>query len=168
MRIYTVDYPKVILSNLATFLRKVTRVNWLYYIIYPIIQLYYVFLDFRSSQLYKMSHNSQVVYLRKVLNDRFDNSQRGIEVKTVAVIEPQWHYDTADNKPVWYYDTADDKPVWFRDKADFDNYNADFEVRIPLRLKPDTADAQAQFETKVRLLVDYYKLYSKKYLLKYY
>ena len=167
VNIYNVDFVSVIQGNLATFLRKITRVSWLGSLVSPVVALYNVYLQFRTDKIYQMSHNSQVVYLEKVLNDKFDNSLREIRVQNSALLEPVWHYDTQDNKPVFYYDTADNKPVWFRNQADFDNYNSDFEVIIPVRLQPGTPEEVEKFETAVKLLVDYYKLYSKKYVLKY-
>jgi len=167
IQIFNVDFIKVIQGNLATFLRKQTRVHWLGSLISPVVALYNLYLQFRKEKLYQMSHNSQVVYLEKVLNDKFDKSLRGIRIVNSELIEPVWHYDKQDEKPVWYYDRQDSLPVWFRDQADFDNYNSDFEVVIPLRLKPGTTEAVEKFETAVKLLVDYYKLYSKKYILKY-
>ena len=167
VNIYNVDFVSVIQGNLETFLRKITRVNWLGSLVSPVVALYNVYLQFRTDKIYQMSHNSQVVYLEKVLNDKFDNSLREIRVQNSALLEPVWHYDTQDNKPVFYYDTADNKPVWFRNQADFYNYNSDFEVIIPVRLQPGTPEDVEKFETAVKLLVDYYKLYSKKYVLKY-
>jgi len=166
-QIYNIDYVKVIQGNLATFLRKIARVNWLGSLVSPIVALYNVYLKFRTEKLYQMSHNSQVVYLEKILNDKFDIVFRQIRVQNSILLEPAWHYDKQDEKPVWYFDKQDNIPVWFRDQADFNNYNSDFEVIIPERLQPSTPEELEKFETAVKLLVDYYKLYSKKYVLKY-
>jgi len=167
VQIYNVDFTKVVLGNIETFLRTTVRVKWLGSLVSPVVALYNVYLQFRTEKIYQMSHNSQVVYLEKVLNDKFDNSLREIRVQNSALIEPVWHYNKQDEKPVWYFDKQDNIPVWFRDQADFDNYNSDFEVIIPVRLQPGTPEELEKFETAVKLLVDYYKLYSKKYVLKY-
>ena len=114
-----------------------------------------------------MSHNSQIVYLQKVLNDKFDENDRRIKVRNSEILEPVWHYDAQEQNPVYYYDTADDVPVYFRSPTDFNELNADFEVVMPLGLKPATQPEIEAFELQVSLLVDYYKLYSKKYIIKY-
>ncbi len=165
--IFDIDYRKVVIGNLATFLRTLVRVQWLYVLITPLIGLYEVFKRFREDKLYQMNHNSQVVYLEKVLNDKFDPVEREIVVQNTDLLEPVWHYDPVEQRPVYYYDEQQDAPVIFHDPEIFDQLNADFEVIIPQRLQPADAAEREKFETAVRVLVDYYKLYSKKYLLKY-
>jgi len=165
--IFDIDYRKVVIGNLATFLRTLVRVQWLYVLITPLIGLYEVFKRFREDKLYQMNHNSQVVYLEKVLNDKFDPVEREIVVQNTDLLEPVWHYDPVEQRPVYYYDEQQDAPVIFHDPEIFDQLNADFEVIIPQRLQPADAAKREKFETAVRVLIDYYKLYSKKYHLKY-
>ena len=164
---FNIDYRKVIIGNLATFLRTRVRVQWLYVLITPLIGLYEVFKRFREDKLYQMSHNSQVVYLEKILNDNFDPVEREIVVQNTDLLEPIWHYDPVEQRPVYYYDEQQDAPVIFHDTEIFDQLNADFEVIIPQRLQPADPSEREKFETAVRVLIDYYKLYSKKYHLKY-
>jgi hypothetical protein len=165
--IFKINYTWLLLWNVATFLRATVRMKWLNVVISPLIGIYDNLLQFRDEQLYKMSHNSQVVYLEKVLNDKFDYSLREIYIKNSEVYEPVWFYDTDENKPVYHYDSADEAPVYYYDQSDFENYNSDFEVIIPNRLKPATPEEIAAFELQVKMLVDYYKLYSKRYIIKY-
>ena len=165
--IFNIDFDRLVIWNLATFLRRTVRVIWLLVITSPLLRTYNQLLDFRAQSLYKMAHNSQIVYLQKVLNDKFDNTNRGIEVRNSDILEPVWHYDAQEQKPVYYYDTADEHPVYFRSQADFNRLNSDFEVVMPLALKPGTQQEVDALELQVRLLVDYYKLYSKKYIIKY-
>jgi len=166
-QIFNIDWLKIKLANIETFLRTTVRVQWLSSLTNPVEKLYNAYLQFRTEKLYQMSHNSQVVYLEKVLNDQFDNDLREIRIQNSPLLEPVWHYDKQDNKPVWYFDKQDNLPVWFRDQASFNDYNSDFEVIIPARLTPGTPEEVEKFETEVKLLVDYYKLYSKKYIIKY-
>ena len=166
--IFNIDFGRLVQWNVATFLRTTVRMKWLRVLIKPVEQLYDAFLDFRKEQLYIMSHNSQVVYLRKVLNDKFDPSDRRIQIVNVEVYEPVWYYDTADNKPVYHYDTADNKPVYHYDQADYNQNNTDFIVKLPIAIKPGTPEAVAELERKVMYYVDYYKLYSKEYKLVWY
>ena len=165
--IFNIDFDRLVIWNLATFLRRTVRVIWLRVITSPVVRTYDQLLLFRELYLYRLSHNSQIVYLQKVLNDQFDTINRGIIVKNSFILEPVWHYDAQDQKPVYYYDTADDHPVYFRSQEDFVRLNSDFEVVIPVALKPATQPEIDAFELQIRLLVDYYKLYSKKYIIKY-
>lgn len=165
--IYHINFGKLIAAHLPGILRKNRRMAFLAILIKPVKSLYDAFISWRADRLYLMRHNSQAIYIRKVLNDRFDPVQRGIKVANSPVLEPVWHFDTVDNRPVYYFDTSDNKPVYFRDPADFLELNADFEVIVPLRLKPADATDLNDFEIRLRTLVDYYKLYSKKYNIKY-
>ena len=165
--IFNIDFDRLVIWNLATFLRRTVRVIWLRVITSPLLRTYNQLLDFRTQSLYKMAHNSQIVYLQKVLNDKFDNTNRGIKVRNSGILEPVWHFDTQDQKPVYYYDNPDDRPVYFRDQSAFEQLGSDFDVIIPVTLKPGTQATIKAFELQVKLLVDYYKLYSKKNNIKY-
>jgi len=164
--IFNIDFSRLIQWNVATSLRTTVRMKWLTVLIKPVESIYLHFLDWRYEQLYVMSHNSQVVYLRKVLNDKFDPSDRRIQIVNVEVYEPVWYYDSAENKPVYHYDTVDESPVYYYDPEDFSENNFDFLVLIPNALKPATPAETEEFERKVRVIVDYYKLYSKNYNIK--
>ena len=166
-RIFDINFYRFFIWNLPVFLRTTVRMAWLKVIAYPVFNIYYRLLNFRKASLYKMLHNSQVVYLQKVLNDKFDATDRRIKVKNSDILEPVWHYDAQEQKPVYYYDTADNVPVYFRSQSELYELNSDFEVVIPLALKPATQPEIEAFELQVSLLVDYYKLYSKKYIIKY-
>jgi|GEM_PF-326864 len=163
--IFNIDFSRLVQWNVPTFLRTTVRMKWLTVLIKPVESIYLHFLDWRYEQLYVMSHNSQVVYLRKVLNDKFDPSDRRIQIVNVEVYEPVWYYDSAENKPVYHYDTVDESPVYHYDKADFNANNTDFVVKLPIAIKPGTPEAVAELERQVRYFVDYYKLYSKEYKL---
>lgn len=165
--IYHIDFGKLIVAHLPGISRKIGRMAFLVILIKPVKSLYEAFINWREARLYLMGHNSQAIYIRKALNDRFDPIQRQIKVANSPVIEQVWHFDTADNRPLYYFDPADNKPVYFRDPADFLELNADFEVIVPQGLKPADATALNDFEIRLRTLVDYYKLYSKKYNIKY-
>ncbi len=166
-RIFDINLYRFFIWNLPVFLRTRVRMIWLKTIVAPVWKIYYRLLAFRKASLYKMSHNSQVVYLQKVLNDKFDATDRRIKIRNSDIQEPVWHYDAPEQNPVYYYDTDDERPVFFRSQSEFEELNADFEVVIPLALKPATQPEIKAFELQVSLLVDYYKLYSKKYIIKY-
>ena len=166
-RIFDINFYRFFIWNLPTLLRTTVRMIWIKTIVSPVWNIYDRLLDFRRASLYKMSHNSQIVYLQKVLNDKFDYTDRRISIRNSDILEPVWHYDAQEQRAVYYYDTADDVPVYFRSQAYFERLNADFEVIIPLALKPATQPKVEVFELQVSLLVDYYKLYSKKYIIKY-
>jgi hypothetical protein len=165
-RIYQIDFRKLVIWHLPTFLRTSVRVIWLTVLVNPLLSLYSRLQDFMEESRYKLAHNSQVVYMNAVLNDQFDAVLRRIYIENVQGYEPVWYYDTNQGKPVYFYDSSDNAPVYHYDRSDFDYNNTDFIVHLPQDIKPADADELAELETVIKLLIDYYKLYSKAYQLK--
>lgn len=166
--IFNIEYKVLTQMLVPTFKRKKGHVKWLRALITPIITLNRLFLAFRKDSLYKLSHNSQVVYLEKVLNDAFDTEHRRIYINNAIIREPVWFYEVDDNKPVLFYEIADNKPVYFREEAELSGDGIDFTVFVPSELQPNTASAFDNFINQMRALVDYYKLYSKHYQIQFY
>lgn len=126
-------------------------------------QLFYQFLAFRIQAIYKVSHNSQVVYLQKMLNDKFDPVARRIRVANAVIKEPVWFFEVDDDKPVWFYNPEDNNPVDFNEESDLLGDNVDFRVLVPIQLKPSTAIAEEAYIIKMSAQINYYKLFSKNY-----
>ncbi|MBF6607128.1 MAG: hypothetical protein ITG00_00120 [Flavobacterium sp.] len=133
----------------------------------PVESLHTKFLTFRTDSIYKLTHNSQVVYLQAALNDSFDSTLRRIVIKN-AEIKPQvWFYEIAEDKPVYFYEVADDEPVYFREESEFLGGGNDFTVQVPMDLKPADGAPLTAYLIRMRALVDYYKLYSKGYTIEF-
>ena len=136
---------------------------------YPDSVVYYnQILHFRAESLYKLNHNSQIIYLEKVLNDAFDAETRKIYINNAQINEPVWFYEIADNKPVFFYEIADNKPVYFREESELVGDGIDFTVFVPIQLKPLQTQQLDDFLNQMRALIDYYKLYSKNYQIQFY
>ncbi len=165
--IYNIDYNRIAIWDLPIKWRKVINVEWLKILLTPVIRLHQEFLAFKTASNYKLSHNSQVVLLEKMLNDNFDKVNRAIEIRNVAVKEPVWFYEPQDDKPVYFYEPADDKSVYFYEPTDLDAATEDFLVVVPATLRPGGTQANAQFETAMKTQINYYKLYSKNYKIVY-
>ncbi len=150
--IYTVDFRKLADWMLPTFLRKPKLLAYLKALLKPVINLYNDFKMFRSDILYKINHNGQVVYLQKVLNDRFDNIQRRIYITDGIINEPTYIYTHEEDKPV-YLGT---KYIYTREELKFKD--VDFVVILPLDLVLSSEE-----EVRVNSLLKYYKLASKTY-----
>ncbi len=151
---------------IAVFLRKAKQIKWLQAILSPIVVLHNDFLSFRLSSLYKVKHNSQVVYLQAVLNDTFDPIFRRIRIANAVIKEPVWFYEPQDDKPVWFYEPQDDKPVYFLEESEFAGGGVDFTVLVPRDLQPVDNSQLSALLTKMKAQIDYYKLYSKNYEIK--
>ena len=98
-RIYIIDYNKLVVWLLPTFLRKVKLFTWLQVLIAPIKELYSDFLKFRKRVNYKLSHNSQVCYLQKVLNDVFDTELKRIYIENGIFLQALYVYTPEEQLP---------------------------------------------------------------------
>lgn len=160
---YSINWLVFIESLLALPVRDIHYIKYINALIQPIIGLYLEFIEFRRNSLYKVSHNSQVVYLQKMLNDKFDNSLRRIRIKNAVILEPIWFYEPGDDKPVWFYEPADNLPVIFREESDFNGDGVDFTVLVPESLRPASQTAELAYITRMSGQINYYKLLSKNF-----
>lgn len=123
----------------------------------PLVNLKKELIDFRDEKHYKMTHNAQTCYLRAVLNDRFDPTQREVNITE----------EGDDKNGIILHERS--KELFTRIKRREDGFtelfrrgyggvgNIDFWVNIPARLK-DSVDVNA-----VHAVVDMYKLASVRY-----
>jgi hypothetical protein len=160
---YNIDYSK--LANLLTppFLRKTNLIDWLVLLLSPLENTNYNFKIFRSQAIYKVAHNSQVVYLQKVLRDAYDNELRRIIVQNVVKKDITYIYPEADENPIYIYSDGENKPVYIYDSSIFNSSEFDFVVLFPLALKPLSDFDRNIFEIQIKSLINYYKLASKRY-----
>ncbi|WPC13622.1 hypothetical protein LEQ04_08415 [Riemerella anatipestifer] len=103
----------------------------------------------RNENLYNLQHNGQVCYLRKVLNDRFDVSQRRILIVDGNRYRRPYIYTDGEQKSKYL------GIMYLRDDADYADTGVDFIVLVPAGLSYNNYEMQA--------LVDFYKLASKRY-----
>ena len=158
---FNVDFRKLALLLTPIFWRKVLYLDYVYSFIEPIKRLHYDFTNFRAASIYKIKHNGQVIILEKVLNDAFDAIPRRIYIS-----------DSSQNDPIYLYTTAENKPVYFGenylyDFSAFQSVDTDFIVYFPVSMKPFNSFDLINFENKIKGLINYYKLASKRYVIRY-
>ncbi|MCK4500600.1 hypothetical protein KAU11_08880 [Candidatus Babeliales bacterium] len=163
-KIYNIDFR--VLANLLTppFLRKERLIDWLVVLLKPLEEVNFSFNQFRRDSIYKVTHNGQVVFLQKVLNDRFDNEFRRVKIADSFEYNPVWVRPEEDELPVYVYE--EDKPVFIHSESDvFGDVDVDFIVSMPLDLKPVAPIDLTNLELQIKSLTNYYKLASKRYLI---
>lgn len=101
---YKVDWDKLILLLLPTFLRKSVLYSYVRALVSPIASLHYNWEQMRAANLLKLSYNSQRCYLRKALNDRFDPDLRRIFIDEIPQLEENYIYQPEENLD-YYLDT---------------------------------------------------------------
>lgn len=80
MNNYNVNFKKMALMLLPTFMRQQVIAFFTYAIVAPLNYLHAQFVAFRTDTNYRLTHNGQVCHLRAVLNDTFDPDARRITI----------------------------------------------------------------------------------------
>lgn len=78
---YDVNVGKLAVQLLPMCLRGDRMKAFVQAFVAPLQYLADAFTSYRSETDYRLTHNSQVCYLRAVLNDKFDPLMRGIQIK---------------------------------------------------------------------------------------
>lgn len=161
--IFNVNIKRLALLALPTWLRRPLVGVLIYAGVFPLVRLTHELRKYRSSTRYRLRHNGQVCKLRGVLNDEFDPEQRRI------VIEDQNNLDGLETSTIWQREVErwimvpqrDCNPVRIN-REGFGGANGyDFWVIIPAELK------DSETETRLRAVVNMYKLASKRYAINY-
>ena len=77
---YDIDFKRLALMLLPTFLRRPVMAYLSYAVVAPIAYIHTKLVHLRNQTIYRLEHNGQVCHLRGALNDAFDFSQRRITV----------------------------------------------------------------------------------------
>lgn len=163
MNIYLINWSKFINDLLLIELRKPAIKAFLNALLKPIQSSHTDFLTYRKNVLYRLKHNSQIVYMEAVLNDAFDNTFRRIRIQNVAFRDPMFFYEPEENREVYFYNPEDMMPKFFYELEDFEGDGYDFVVCVPPVLRPNNLQDENALLIKMQGLIDYYKLYSKNY-----
>jgi hypothetical protein len=147
---YEVDFKKLAVLLLPTALRKAKVVAFAQVLLSPIAELHYQCKLKRLADWYKIDHTGQVCYLRKVLNDSLDVSQRRIYISDGNAFPRKYIYTRAENKPVFL------GKLFIYQNSEYTNTGVDFIVYAP-------AEIIATKINELNALINYYKLASKRY-----
>lgn len=148
-------------NETAEEVRKEPWLSYLRAVLKPVKVLYAQFLTYRGDTLKKMRYNSQQIVLQNLLNDMFDNTQRRITVTTIYdILKPPYVAQQSENQPLYVStqaetDLDDDLIVYISQQSEL-GVNYDFIV--------ECADGSltANQEIRLKAIVNYYRLASKK------
>jgi hypothetical protein len=114
----------------------------------------------RTNNLYRLRMNAQVCYLRKVLNDAFPSASGAIQVRD-ADRGGKWLFAYDQGASDRTALNVEDSGTVFYDRGAIIEQASGFEVAVPVALKSPNND------TRLRVLLNQYKLLSKKYVIIY-
>lgn len=145
---YNLKAQNLVLQSLPTFLRTGAIGSLLALAASELTDLNNALVANRNVSISKVSHNSQVCKLRKILNDTFDYERR-IKVMEGVLKEPKYIYTDAEQKPKWLGE------VVIYTASETEGNGIDFTVIIPSELK--------NYQVEIKALVEFYKLAGKKF-----
>jgi hypothetical protein len=149
---YKVDFDKLVLLLLPTFLRKPVLFGYVRALITPIASLHYKWSRMRDENLTKLSYNGQRCYLRKALNDKYDPELRRITIDGTLDINQDYIYTPAENLDVYL------GIMYLAQDFNYSNSVVDFLVNVPGQLLNDKIN-------EITATINFYKLAGKSYKL---
>ncbi|MDB0600683.1 hypothetical protein PL373_05900 [Tenacibaculum maritimum] len=159
-KVFDINYNRLVGILTPVVLRKPKMMSWLQVLVSPITSLHYKFQMKRKLDLYKLEHNGQVCYLRKVLNDAFDASERRIQITDGNRFIPQYIYTEGEEKPTYLGE------MYLRDESVYQDTGVDFIVLLPLGIwnahKTQIRIGEYRFYD-IESVIDFYRLASKRY-----
>lgn len=162
MRKYNINFKRLALLLLPTFLRRPMMASLTYAVITPLGYIHTNFLQFCNDAAYRLNHNGQVCYLRAALNDTFDPELRRITVTDTAQnIGVMLVFQRDEDRPI-LVPLRDSGAVLLVNRRGFGGASGyDFVVNIPLALR-------GLDEARLTAVVNTYKLASKRFAISYY
>lgn len=118
-----------------------------------------LFYDFYTQKKYEVIFTGQIIYMKRYLNDQFDNIQRRIYIQTnVGNISP-FIYRLSEGLSPYFYRVAEEEGELIQRKNEI-IADTDFTVYVPVALSYDT--------TQFNAAINKYKLEDKTYTIQTY
>lgn len=140
---YVINYSKLILHRIPVDLRFDDVVAYLNLLVSPIVYVYTLLLSLREQLIYRLTITPQVVYLEKLLNDRWDNAERRIYIIDGPQYDLLYLYTKAELQPVHFYRASEDQKVFIFTKGEASQITFDFVIYVPNDVTFDTAEMTA-------------------------
>jgi len=84
-------------------------------------------------KLDELKYNGQLIYLKKRLNDLFDNSLRRIYIVNTVTVNQTWIFRYTENNPVYLYRYGEESPIYIKRYTE-EFSTSDFTIYIPADL----------------------------------
>lgn len=97
-----INWQKIIKENLPFFLHTNRRLDWIKALMSPFNQIYQEFLQAYNVFLLKIGFTWQVIYMEKLLNDKFSPVYGGIQIVDGSTIPINYIYRNSESKPPVY------------------------------------------------------------------
>lgn len=138
-------------------LRKTKYVIMVQAALYPLLFLMDNFFRYRAAKEYQLLITTQVCYLTRLLNDRFDFTDRRITIGDAEKKEPIFLYQQEEEKPVYFSTEDENSPVYLYTKNEAGEFSDDFVVNVPSAVVFDE-DEMASLLNSYILFGTHYKI----------
>ena len=155
MKIFQIDYKRLIILLLPIRMRQAVTIAFLRSCINPISRLHGLFISNRNANLYRLKANGQVCYLRKTLNDAFPERDKSFEIGDGAA-SGKWVYALKEPEYGQLFVPKEPEAVTLYSIPVILSGTANFVVFIPANL------AGIDYLNRIKSIVNEYKLVSKK------
>ena len=122
----------------------------------PLIFIYTLFKSYRKQAINKLNINGQVIYIEKVLNDRFFLKNREIYITDIAGEESYLYHRREEQIPSYLYKRGEGVGKNHIRQRGAGNYSGNYVVNIPSFL--------SAYECEIKNLIEYYKTAGRTYV----
>jgi hypothetical protein len=157
---YVIDYVKYVTRGIPETFQLPIVVSLVLVISAPVVLVYNLLLAFRNQILYKLMITPQVVYLEKMLNDRYDTEERRITITDAKEYNAVFIFKKIELKPVFLFLKSEVGflSTFFYLKNETGQFTWDFIVNVPVLVDFNMNELTA--------LVNTYKLPAKTFKIK--
>jgi hypothetical protein len=156
--IYSINFKKLALWLIPAPLRTLELLQWILALFAPLVMLHDSLIAYRNNIIYWLGINSQVCYLEKMLNDKYDNTLRRIFIAKPQTFDPVYVFTIPELKPIPVSLRIENKPVILYTNSETLAAGVDFIVVIPMALSANMVEMNA--------LIDKNKLPDKEHYIK--
>lgn len=146
---HNLSFNKLVILLMPTFFRKQKMLAFVALFSAQLTKLHNDWLLEKTEHEVWLNHNSQVCYLRKILNDKFDDLERRIKITDGQLYERQYIYILGERKPKKL------GKLFIRQTTDYADTGIDFFVLVPSSININ--------KYKFEAFINRYKLASKRY-----
>ena len=159
-----IDYRKLVILLLPTFLRRPVLLAWLRAMVYPLQQLHDRHQAARTQRLYELRHTSQICFIKDALNNEFGITDyaTGFEIEDINALGNWiWVYDENVERFDDEQHRLFDEPTWIHDTSSILPPTSAFTVLVPKHIEIDETN-----DARIRSVVNKYRLTSRTFEIK--
>lgn len=140
-KIYDIDHQKLGTWLTPPPMRRSVFLTWMTRMIGPFVVIYQALLLYRSAKIYQLLITPQVCYLERLLNDRYDHTQRRIYITDGEDKPPTYIYQNAELKPLYVYNNSEGQPArYIYTSGESGDHKDDFIIWVPVAISFENAE----------------------------